>query len=130
MYSIEYNDRVHNARAMMISIFNVPITSRKVVLTDEWDVADGKVTYIQVARFGALGRFIYSYKAMKRRVAFTPDDPKNTMDIISSARVRHINGVPIWASLDGKLIQAADWNIEVVRQGLKLVVPAGGSDGQ
>ena len=43
---------------------------------------------------------------------------------LTQARVRHINGVPIWASLDGELIQATDWSIEVVRQGLKLVIPS------
>lgn len=130
MYNIEYNGHTHTHRAMEISIFNVPITARKVVFSDEWDIADGKVTYIQVSRFGAMGRLIYAYKALKRKVVFSTDDPKNTMDTISSAKIRHVNGVPIWASLDGKLIQATDWNIDVVKQGLKLVVPAGGSDGK
>lgn len=128
LYNIEYNGQTFTRRAMEISFYKVPITARNVAFSDDWDVADGRMTYIQVSRFGALGRIIYAYQAMKRKVNFTEDDPKNTMTTVESASVRHINGVPIWGSLDGRLIQAVDWDIEVVKQGLKLVVPAEASD--
>ena len=128
LYNIEYNGHTYTRRAMEISFYNVPISARNVVFADDWDIADGKMTYIQVSRFGALGRIIYAYKALKKKLIFSEDDPKNTMVELTQARVRHINGVPIWASLDGELIQATDWSIEVVRQGLKLVIPSGVSN--
>ncbi len=128
IYNIEYDGHTYTRRAMEISFYNVPITAKNVAFSDDWHATDGKVTYVQVSRFGALGRIIYAYQAMKRKVRFTEDDPKNTLRTLESAKVRHINGAPIWGALDGTLILATDWNIEVVRQGLKFVVPAEVSD--
>ena len=128
IYNIEYDGCTYTRRAMEISFYNVPVTARNVSFSDEWHATDGKVTYIQVSRYGALGRIIYAYQTMKHKVRFTEDDPKNTMRDLESAKVRHINGAPIWGALDGKLVLATDWSIEVVKQGLKFVVPAEVSD--
>ena len=124
MYSIDIEKNPGRYRAMEVSIYNVPITSSHTVFSDDWSVNDGLVKFMLVSRFGAIGRLVYAIKASRHKIAFSEDNPKNMMCDVSNVKVRHENGVPIWGCLDGSLINAIDWNIDVVKHGLKLVIPA------
>ena len=124
MYSIDIEKKPGRYRAMEVSIYNVPITSSRIVFSDDWNVSDGLVKFMLVSRFGIIGRLVYAFRASRRKIAFREDDPRNMMCDVSTVKVRHENGVPIWGCLDGSLINAIDWNIDVVKHGLKLVIPA------
>ena len=126
MYAIDIDGEPGRFRAMEVSVFNVPISAGHTVYSDRWSVSDGLAKFMIVSRFGIVGRLIYVFQASRRKIAFTEDNPKNLIRDVSTVKVRHENGVPIWGCLDGSLINATDWNIDVVKHGLKLVLPAGG----
>ena len=124
-YRIETADGTIVRRAMQMSIYNVPVSTGHIRFSDDWDISDGMSTFVLVDRFSVFGRISYAIKAVGGSIRFSEDDPKNTSRQISRIKIRHSNGIPIWGNMDGALALAPEWNIEVVKQGLKLVVPAG-----
>ena len=110
-------------KAMQVIFCNVPITAGVVVYTDDWKINDGEASLVMVYRMNLITRLAYLNGMIRRKIVFSPEDPRNRVMSLSKVSIRHINGIPLWCSLDGELVQATEWNLEIVKQGLKLVVP-------
>ncbi len=123
-YNLKLDDEEISLKLTHIHISNMPILGTDRYDPDNRNVAEGIASCLTVYRFGFLSRLKYGVDSLRQRVKYSKDDPRQSVRGISSARVRHATGVPIWCSLDGKLILATDWNINVVKQGLKMVIPA------
>ena len=124
-YNLKLDDEEMSLRLTQIHISNVPISGTDRFDPDNRNVAEGIASCVTVYRFGFFGRLKYEVDSMRHKIRYAKDDPRQSVRGISSAKVRHSTGVPIWCSLDGKQVLATEWNINVVKQGLKMVIPEG-----
>ncbi len=123
-YNLKFDDTEASLKLTQIHISNVPIWGKNVVDPENRNVAEGIASCVTVYRFGFFSRIKYVIDSYRHSVKYSKDDSRQSIRGISSAKVRHATGVPIWCSLDGKQILATDWNINVIKQGLKMVIPS------
>ena len=122
IFSIEYKGMNPIRKATSVYIGNVPVVYRKMRYSENNDITDGEATLNCIYWPEFFTRFRYYFKLI-RNIPATYSEKHYLNCQIDSVRIRHINGVPLLCSLDNKLVSASDWKIEVVKQGLRLVVP-------
>lgn len=125
VYSIDLDDVSMVRKTTSLYLGNVPIESRFIQWSDNTDITDGVATYNFIYKSGFFGRLFFFINKI-RKTSLADADAEGKVRLTGNAtllKVRDINIRPIFCSLDGKLISASNWKIEVVKQGLRLVVP-------
>ncbi len=125
LLNLEFGGRDQVRRVTSLYLGNVPVVYGGLRYSDNNDVTDGAATLRGIYRPEFFSRFMYYFRIFRGIPARYPD--KHYIDRqVESIKVRHVNGQPVLCSLDSKLFAAPEWRIEVVKQGLRLVVPDGG----
>ncbi|MCR5594826.1 MAG: hypothetical protein K6G12_03185 [Lachnospiraceae bacterium] len=128
IYNLEVEGKSKVQKASHISVSNVLGPGKDYLDKSEYDVTDGMASYMLAYRFGFISRILFAVRITKNKIKYTGEGGHDEKAQITKAKIRHMNGVPIWGNMDGEQVLATEWKIEVVKQGLKLVIPAGTMD--
>lgn len=123
VYTIDIGDKNIVRRTMSLYMGNVPVIANKFVLSDDRDMTDGIANVTFAYRPEFFSRLVYYYRKYKGIGISHADDRYYISEQTNKLRVRLLNGAPLNCSMDGEIVSASDWKVDIVRQGLRLVVP-------
>lgn len=121
--NMEIGDRNIIRKTMSLYMGNVPVIANRFRLSPDNDVTDGIANVIFTYRPEFFTRLFYYIKKLKNSRPVNDNDRYYITEHTNKLKVRLINGAPLLCSMDGALTSAPEWKAEVVKQGLKLVVP-------
>lgn len=86
------------------------------------NVTDGKASYCVIPEIHGIPMFSVLSKLMKNDIAGIKD--RGRFGSCKSIHIRSVDGTPLALNFDGELQEeSVEWDIQIVRKGLKFVVP-------
>lgn len=122
-YDIHVNDNHIIQRCSQVSLSNIPVLGGNLVYSTDKDITDGYGTCLITPALSIGQKILLRIKLLKKEANIQHGDYGINILKASAMHIRRSNGAPFWMNLDGELVSEVDWDIEVVYQGLRLVVP-------
>lgn len=124
-YVVNTDHESYTQACTQIAFSNVPVFVNRIRYSDDSDITDGLASYAVSGATPHLKRF-FSINRMKKAGA---DKQSRKVGMVigksETITVRRVGGMSMWCNVDGELKYCTECRAEVVRQGLKLVVPKG-----